>query len=143
LRIDTIFYQLFQTFPSLLVELLGEDAATIASYQFTSVEVKEKAFRFDGVFLPQTDRSNIWFVEVQFQKVNEFYSQLHRDISLFTTVPTRAGLGSAGAVSRPSDRTSHRQAVSRIAGTGESDLPRRTRSGHIGIIGIGKAGRSS
>ena len=37
------------------MELLGEDPASIASYQFTSVEVKEKAFRFDGVFLPQSE----------------------------------------------------------------------------------------
>ena len=55
MRTETIFYQLFQTFPTLLMELLGEDPASIASYQFTSVEVKEKAFRFDGVFLPQSE----------------------------------------------------------------------------------------
>jgi len=83
LRTDTIFYQLFQTFPSLLMELLGEDTETIANYQFTSVEVKEKAFRFDGVFLPQADDKTIWFVEVQFQKVNEFYGQLFSEIFLF------------------------------------------------------------
>ena len=71
LRTETIFYQLFQTFPTLLMELLGEDPASIASYQFTSVEVKEKAFRFDGVFLPQSEDKTIWFVEVQFQKVHE------------------------------------------------------------------------
>jgi predicted transposase/invertase (TIGR01784 family) len=83
LRTDTIFYQLFQTFPTLLMELLGEDPASIASYQFTSVGVKEKAFRFDGVFLPQSEDKTIWFVEVQFQKVNEFYSQLFSEIFLF------------------------------------------------------------
>jgi predicted transposase/invertase (TIGR01784 family) len=83
LRTDTIFYQLFQTFPTLLMELLGEDPASIASYQFTSVEVKEKAFRFDGVFLPQSEDKTIWFVEVQFQKVHEFYSQLFSEIFLF------------------------------------------------------------
>jgi predicted transposase/invertase (TIGR01784 family) len=82
LRTDTIFYQLFQTFPTLLMELLGEDPAS-TSYQFTSVEVKEKAFRFDGVFLPQADDKTIWFVEVQFHKVNEFYGQLFSEIFLF------------------------------------------------------------
>jgi len=65
------------------MELLGEDPASIASYQFTSVEVKEKAFRFDGIFLPQREDKTIWFVEVQFQKVNEFYSQLFSEIFLF------------------------------------------------------------
>ncbi|WP_247219305.1 DUF2887 domain-containing protein [Synechococcus sp. C9] len=83
MRTDTIFYQLSQTFPTLLMELLGEDPASIASYQFTSVEVKEKAFRFDGIFLPQSEDKTIWFVEVQFQKVNEFYSQLFSEIFLF------------------------------------------------------------
>ncbi|WAS05089.1 DUF2887 domain-containing protein [Gloeomargaritales cyanobacterium VI4D9] len=38
---------------------MGEDLASIASYQFTSVEVKEKAFRLDGVFLPQADDKTI------------------------------------------------------------------------------------
>ena len=65
------------------MELLGEDPASIASYQFTSVEVKEKVFRFDGVFLPQSEDKTIWFVEVQFQKVHEFYSQLFSEIFLF------------------------------------------------------------
>jgi predicted transposase YdaD len=41
------------------LELLGEDPTSIASYQFTSVEVKEKAFRFDGVFLPQREDKTI------------------------------------------------------------------------------------
>ena len=65
------------------MELLGEDPASIASYQFTSVDVKEKAFRFDGIFLPQREDKTIWFVEVQFQKVHEFYSQLFSEIFLF------------------------------------------------------------
>ena len=88
MRTDTIFYQLFQTFPTLLMELLGEDPTSIASYQFTSVEVKEKAFRFDGVFLPQSEDKTIWFVEVQFQKVHEFYSQLQSFPLLWGTVAT-------------------------------------------------------
>ena len=49
MRTDTIFYQLFQTFNTLLFELLNlpvEDG-----YQFVSVEVKEKAFRFDDDYL--------------------------------------------------------------------------------------------
>ena len=83
MRTDTIFYQLFQTFPTLLMELLGEDIESSGDYQFTSIEVKEKAFRFDGVFMPQTDDKNIWFVEVQFQKVNGLYSQIFSEIFIF------------------------------------------------------------
>ena len=47
---DTIFYQIFLTFHTLLFELLGQPTENAQGYNFTSVEVKEKAFRFDGIF---------------------------------------------------------------------------------------------
>jgi predicted transposase YdaD len=50
---DAIFYQIFLTFHTLLFELLGQPTENAAGYQFTSVEVKEKAFRFDGIFMPR------------------------------------------------------------------------------------------
>ncbi|MFN3361787.1 MAG: DUF2887 domain-containing protein [Pseudanabaenaceae cyanobacterium] len=50
MRTDTLFYQIFQTFPTLLFELLRRPP--VPGYTFTSVEVKEKSFRFDGIFLP-------------------------------------------------------------------------------------------
>ncbi len=53
MRTDTIFFQLFQTFDSLLFELVGLPPETAAGYHFTSVEIKEKAFRFDGIFIPR------------------------------------------------------------------------------------------
>ena len=64
---DTIFYQIFLTFHTLLFELLGQPPENAAGYQFTSVEVKEKAFRFDGIFMPNSEEKPIYFVEVQFQ----------------------------------------------------------------------------
>ena len=54
---DTIFYQIFLTFHSLLFELLGQPIENAEGYQFTSVEVKEKAFRFDGIFRPDRVKS--------------------------------------------------------------------------------------
>ena len=52
---------------------------------FRSVEVKQLAFRIDGVFLPQTDASDqtVWFVEVQFQKDPYFYHRFFAEIFLF------------------------------------------------------------
>jgi predicted transposase YdaD len=47
MRTDTIFYQLFLTFHSLLFELLGEPIENAHDYQFVSAKIKEKAFRFD------------------------------------------------------------------------------------------------
>lgn len=64
MRTDTIFYQLFLTFHTLLFELLGEPMDIADNYQFISAEIKEKAFRFDGIFLPNREDLPIYFVEV-------------------------------------------------------------------------------
>ena len=73
MRTDTIFYQLFLTLDGLLFELLGEPIEDAKNYQFISVEVKEKAFRFDGIFMPNEEHKPIYFVEVQFQNKPNFY----------------------------------------------------------------------
>ena len=83
MRTDTIFFQLFQTFDSLLFELVGLPPETAEGYHFTSVEIKEKAFRFDGIFIPEALEKNIWFVEVQFQKCAEFYWEFIGEIFLY------------------------------------------------------------
>ncbi|GBO53596.1 hypothetical protein APA_1503 [Pseudanabaena sp. lw0831] len=83
MRTDTIFFQLFQTFDSLLFELVGLPPETAAGYRVTSVEIKEKAFRFDGIFIPESLDKNIWFVEVQFQKRAEFYWEFIGEIFLY------------------------------------------------------------
>jgi len=83
MRTDTIFYQLFLTFHSLLFELLGQPEETASSYQFTSVEVKEKAFRFDGIFMPESADRPIYLVEVQFQTMPEFYWEFIAEINIY------------------------------------------------------------
>jgi len=83
MRTDTIFFQLFQTFEGLLFELVGLPPESAAGYTFTSVEIKEKAFRFDGIFIPDSVDKNIWFVEVQFQKRPEFYWEFIGEIFLY------------------------------------------------------------
>jgi predicted transposase/invertase (TIGR01784 family) len=80
---DTIFYQIFLTFHTLLFELLGQPTENAAGYQFTSVEVKEKAFRFDGIFMPDSAENPIYFVEVQFQNKPEFYWELITEINIY------------------------------------------------------------
>jgi predicted transposase/invertase (TIGR01784 family) len=83
MRIDTIFYQLFQTFDTLLFELIGEPVQNAKGYRFESVEVKEKAFRFDGIFYPSELTKPIYFVEVQFQKKPDFYWDLIAEIAMY------------------------------------------------------------
>ncbi len=83
MRTDTIFYQLFITFHSLLFELLGQPVENANGYQFTSAEVKEKAFRFDGIFLPDEVDKPIYFVEIQCQNKPEFYWELIAEINIY------------------------------------------------------------
>ena len=83
MRTDTIFYQLFLTFHSLLFELLGQPLENADYYQFTSAEIKEKAFRFDGIFMPNREDKPIYFVEVQFQNKPDFYWELIAEINIY------------------------------------------------------------
>ncbi|MBW4477119.1 MAG: Rpn family recombination-promoting nuclease/putative transposase [Tolypothrix brevis GSE-NOS-MK-07-07A] len=84
MKTDSIFYRLFQEFPSIFFELIGEPPEEANLYQFSSVEVKQTAFRIDGVFLPtQTEENPIYFVEVQFQPDSEIYSRLFAEICLY------------------------------------------------------------
>jgi predicted transposase/invertase (TIGR01784 family) len=80
---DTIFYQLFLTFHSLLFELIGQPLAEADYYQFISEEVKEKAFRFDGIFIPNCEDKLIYFVEVQCQPKPDFYWELLAEINIY------------------------------------------------------------
>ncbi len=84
MKTDTIFYRLFQSFPSIFFELINQPPETANTYQFSSVEVKQLAFRIDGVFLPKNHASSpIYFVEVQFQPDKKFYYRLFTEIFLY------------------------------------------------------------
>ena len=85
MKTDTIFYQLFQTFPSLLFELIGQPPTEAQDYEFSSREIKELAFRFDGVFLPSPNSTHqpIYFIEVQFQPKSDFYWRFFTEIFLY------------------------------------------------------------
>ncbi len=84
MKTDSIFYRFFQEFPGIFFELIGNTPETASNYQFSSVEIKQTAFRIDGVFLPaQGDENPIYFVEVQFQPDAEFYSRFLTEIFLY------------------------------------------------------------
>ena len=84
MKTDSIFYRLFQELPGIFFELIGNTVETASNYQFSSVEIKQTAFRIDGVFLPtQGDENPIYFVEVQFQPDAEFYSRFFAEICLY------------------------------------------------------------
>jgi predicted transposase/invertase (TIGR01784 family) len=82
---DSLFYRLFQSAPTIFFELIGQSPAQAQGYVFRSVELKQTAFRIDGVFLPPQDVPNpiIYFVEVQFQKDEQLYRRLFAEAFLF------------------------------------------------------------
>ncbi len=84
MRRDTIFYQLFRQSPTLLFELISQPPEDGDRYIFDSVEVKETAFRIDGVFLPPDRSGIVYFCEVQFQTDNLLYERMLSEISIYT-----------------------------------------------------------
>ena len=75
MKTDTIFYSLVQAFPGIFFELIDRSPEEAVTYEFTSREVKQLAFRLDGLFLPTTDDQElpIYVVEVQFQPDEDLY----------------------------------------------------------------------
>jgi predicted transposase/invertase (TIGR01784 family) len=85
MKTDTIFYHLFQAYPAVFFELIGQAGETAVAYEFTSVELKELAFRLDGLFVPRPGIAErpLYFVEVQFQKDPALYARLFTEIFVY------------------------------------------------------------
>ncbi|WNC86242.1 Rpn family recombination-promoting nuclease/putative transposase [Thermosynechococcus sp. QKsg1] len=81
MRRDSLFYQLFAQLPQTLFDLLGREAPQ--GYRFESVELKQTAFRVDGVFMPPDPSGIVYFCEVQFQRDNSFYERFFAEIFLY------------------------------------------------------------
>jgi len=84
MKTDTLFYRLFQRKPALALELLGLPYRN-DSYRFGSEEIKQTAFRIDGLFTPITDDLElpVIFAEVQYQADIDFYDRLFSEITLY------------------------------------------------------------
>lgn len=80
-----MFYRLFQRLPELVFELAGWPAPDMAGYRFRSEEIKQTAFRLDGVLAPPAEATErpIVFVEVQYQPDDRFYSRFLAEIFLY------------------------------------------------------------
>ena len=85
MKTDSLFYRLFQSAPTLFFELIGQFPVQAERYIFRSVELKQTAFRIDGIFLPPPEATNprVYFVEVQFQKDEQLYRRLFAEAFLF------------------------------------------------------------
>ncbi|HAN45251.1 MAG TPA: hypothetical protein DCQ32_01720 [Cyanobacteria bacterium UBA8156] len=83
MKTDSIFYRLLQEYPAAFFEVLGQPSETARHYTFTSVEVKQTAFRLDGVFESHTPEFPTYFIEVQFQEDRRFYDRTLPEIILY------------------------------------------------------------
>ncbi len=85
MRCDAIFYQIFKRFPSLVFTLIDVPGVPLQDYRFESVEVKEPAFRIDGVFLPPAHirPQIVCFGEIQCQKDETLYHRFFCEILLY------------------------------------------------------------
>lgn len=85
MKTDTLFYSLFQSFPSIFFELIDQSPEEASIYEFTSGEVKQLAFRIDGLFLPITKNPEkpFYLVEVQFQADADLYYRLFAELFLY------------------------------------------------------------
>ena len=80
-----MFYRLFQRLPELVFELAGWPVPDITGYRFRSEEIKQTAFRLDGVLTPPAEATErpMVFVEVQYQPDERFYRRLFAEIFLY------------------------------------------------------------
>jgi predicted transposase/invertase (TIGR01784 family) len=83
MKTDTIFYALFQSAPGIFFELMGQSPELAQDYDFRSVEVKQTAFRLDGVMLPERLDGTVYFGEVQFQSDEELYHRFFAELFLY------------------------------------------------------------
>jgi predicted transposase/invertase (TIGR01784 family) len=84
-RTDTLFYRLFTERPQLVFELAGLETPDAGVYTLRAEEIKETAFRLDGVLLPPDGRGDLppVFLEVQFQDDEAFYARWFAEIFLY------------------------------------------------------------
>ena len=83
MKTDSLFYRIFSRAPAIFFELIQQPHRQ--GYTFKSIEVKQTAFRIDGVFLPPNTAAErpVFFVEVQFQKDPLLYNRLFAELFTF------------------------------------------------------------
>jgi len=83
-KTDTLFYQLFQEFPWIFFQLIERSEIDTTAYEFIAPEIKQRAFRLDGLFTTKDEYTDLplYFVEVQFYEEADFYDRLFPSIFL-------------------------------------------------------------
>ena len=84
MKTDSLLYRLFKDWPGLVLELAGLDPAA-AGYTLRAEEVKQTAFRLDGVLAPPDDQLDwpLVFIEAQFQPDADFHARWFSELFLY------------------------------------------------------------
>ncbi|MFO1423152.1 MAG: DUF2887 domain-containing protein [Candidatus Competibacteraceae bacterium] len=85
MKTDTLFYRLFRTLPELALQLAGIPPDRRAGYAFRAEEVKQTAFRLDGLLMPPADPPDAPLVvlEAQAQPDEAFYGRFFAELFLY------------------------------------------------------------
>ena len=101
MKTDSLFYRLFQDHPDLVLQLVDGAVPRSGTYTFGSQEVKQLAFRIDGVLNPPPEAVDlpVVFVEVQGYRDQQrtLYHRFFAEIFLYLRdyQPTQQMTGSA------------------------------------------------
>jgi len=85
MKTDSLFYRLFQERPATVFELAGLAVPDDPAYRLHAEEIKQTAFRLDGVLLPAVGRADLplVFTEAQFYHDPWFYARWLASIFLY------------------------------------------------------------
>lgn len=84
MKTDTLFYRLLHSHPEWVFELAGWPPPSVP-YRLRAEEIKQTAFRLDGLLMPPEDGPEwpLVFVEVQWQADDRFYARWLAEIFLY------------------------------------------------------------
>jgi predicted transposase YdaD len=84
MKTDKWFYQLFLTMPGIIAELIP-NIPHDCEFDYIAPVIKEREFRLDGLFIPQSENWNIplIFLEAQMQSDAGFYGRYFAEIFLY------------------------------------------------------------
>ncbi len=85
MKTDHLFYRLFHEYPELVFELTGGSVPTDTAYTLHAEEVKQTAFRLDGILVPPDTAPDapMVFLEAQSQPDDGFYPRWFTSLFLF------------------------------------------------------------
>ena len=84
MKTDSLLYRLFQDWPELVLELADLDP-TLSGYVLHAAEVKQTAFRLDGVLTPPPEQPDwpLVFIEAQLQPDPDFHARWFSELFLY------------------------------------------------------------